>query len=282
MTNAGASQMVERKSIMGPVAIKQRTEKENAATLVSVIMPCYNAQDFVGAAIQSVLEQTWKNLELLVIDDGSRDSSRDILSQWAERDTRVQALINKQNMGVSKTRNRGIGLSKGRWIAFLDSDDVWEKDKLEKQLALAERQAAQFVFTAASVIDQHSKPLGTMSDLPERVAYQQLQRWNMITCSSVLLTREALGELCFEHDDSREDYLLWLRVLKRIDTAYCVTEPLVRYRVITGSRSANKVKMLRDTYRVHRHEKRGPIPSWLYTFSHFYHAFVHKYRHIKH
>lgn len=267
---------------MGPNAMEQRTEREKASTLVSVIMPCYNAQDFVGEAIQSVLKQTWQNFELLVIDDGSRDSSRDIVSQWAKRDSRVQAIINEQNMGVSKTRNRGIGLSKGSWIAFLDSDDAWEKDKLEKQLALADRQTAQFVFTAASVINQHSKLLGRMSSLPEQVAYQRLQRWNMITCSSVLLTREALGELRFEHDDSREDYLLWLRVLKKIDTAYCVTEPLVRYRVITGSRSSNKVKMLRDTYRVHRHEKQGHVPSWLYTFSHFYHAFVHKYRHIKH
>lgn len=267
---------------MGLNTMEQRTAKKNDLILVSVIMPCYNAQDFVGEAIQSVLEQTWQNLELLVIDDGSKDSSRDVVSQWAKRDSRVQAVINEQNMGVSKTRNRGIGLSRGHWIAFLDSDDVWEKDKLEKQLALAERQAAQFVFSAASVIDQYSKLLGSMSSLPERVAYQQLQRWNMITCSSVLLTREVLGELRFEHDDSREDYLLWLRLLKRIDTAHCVTEPLVRWRVITGSRSSNKVKMLRDTYRVHRHEKQRPVPSWLYTFSHFYHAFVHKYRHIKH
>lgn len=255
--------------------------KQEFERIVSIIMPCYNAQAFVGEAIASVVAQTWQNWELLVIDDGSRDESIQVVQEWARKDSRIILLVNQQNMGVSKTRNRGIGLAKGSWIAFLDSDDVWEKDKLSSQMSVAQQKGAEFLFTACSIIDQNSSLLGAMVPLPEKVSYTELQKWNRITCSSVLVSREALHDLRFEHDDSREDYLLWLRILKRLKTAYALGEPLVRYRVISGSRSANKIRMMRDTYRVHRHLNTGPLFSALYTLSHFYCSFMNKYRLIQ-
>lgn len=266
---------MKNEEIMRPQAGQQPGE------LVSIIMPCYNAEAFVGEAIASVVDQTWQNWELLVIDDGSRDASLQVVSEWARKDSRVQSLPNPQNMGVSKTRNRGIGLAKGQWIAFLDSDDVWEEDKLARQMALATKEGAGFLFTACSIIDQHGKHLGAMAPISDKVTFAQLQKWNRITCSSVLLGKEALGSLRFEHDDSREDYLLWLRVLKSLDAAYALNEHLVRYRIISGSRSANKVKMLRDTYRVHRHLDTNPVLSALFTLSHFFNAFRNKYRQVQ-
>lgn len=266
---------MKNEEIMRPQAGRQPGE------LVSIVMPCYNAMAFVGEAIASVVGQTWQNWELLVIDDGSRDGSLQVVQDWARKDSRVVSLPNPENMGVSKTRNRGIGLAKGNWIAFLDSDDVWEKDKLARQMVLASKKGAKFLFTACSIIDQNGKHLGEMAPLSDRVTYAQLQKWNRITCSSVLLGREALGSLRFEHDDSREDYLLWLRVLKHLDAAYALIEPLVRYRIISGSRSANKVKMFRDTYRVHRHLDTSPVLSALFTLSHFINAFKNKYRRVQ-
>ncbi|MGI6635200.1 MAG: glycosyltransferase family 2 protein [Christensenellales bacterium] len=249
--------------------------------MVSVIMPCYNAQAFVGEAIASVVGQTWDNWELIVIDDGSQDESVHILQKWADKDSRIVALANEENMGVSKTRNKGINLAKGQWIAFLDSDDVWKKDKLERQMLLAQEKQAEFIFTSCDIIDQNSTLLGTMATLPPEVTYAELQCWNRITCSSVLLSKEALKALRFEHDDSREDYLLWLRILKKIEIAYSLSEPLVQYRIISGSRSSNKLKMIRDTYRVHRHLGTNEVKSVFYTLAHFYCAFFNKYRNIR-
>lgn len=115
--------------------------------LVSVIMPCYNAQDYLEEAIVSVIGQTWTDWELLVIDDGSKDQSKAIAERWAKTDSRIRAISNPQNIGVSKTRNRGIDMASGEWIAFLDSDDVWESEKLTKQLKLAKKENSHFIFT---------------------------------------------------------------------------------------------------------------------------------------
>lgn len=248
--------------------------------LVSIVMPCYNAHAFLDEAISSVAEQTWRNWELLIIDDGSTDESARLAQSWAAINKRVKPIVNEHNMGVSKTRNRGIQMAKGQWIAFLDSDDVWEKDKLEKQMALAKEKKANFIFTSCSIIDQNSVLVGSLTGLPEKTTFLMLRKWNQITCSSVLINREALGRLSFEHDDSREDYLLWLRVLQNLEVAYAVNEPLVRYRIIRGSRSANKVKMIRDTFRVHRHIDSGVVPSLFYTGTHFLKSYLNKYSRI--
>ncbi len=255
-------------------------ELKTVSGTISIIMPCYNAQDYIGDAIGSVIRQTWQQWELWVVDDGSKDHSREIVARFAANDARVKLVINEKNLGVSITRNNGIELASGEWIAFLDSDDVWEDEKLERQLLLAQQKSAQFLFTGCSIIDQNGTILGTMLPLAEKVTLRELQKWNRITCSSVLLARQVLGSMRFEHDDAREDYLLWLRVLRGLDAAYAVNEPLVRYRIVDGSRSAAKVKMLRDTFRVHRYLGTGSLSSIHKTVTHFYYAFWHKYHRI--
>lgn len=253
---------------------------QNSNDFVSVIMPCFNAQAFLDEAIHSVVKQTYENWELLVLDDGSSDQSKEVALKWERKDNRVRLVPNEKNMGVSKTRNRGIDLSSSQWIAFLDSDDVWEEEKLERQVELAREHEAEFVFTACSIIDKDSNRRGEMTNIPELVTFNELQKWNCITCSSVLLSRRALGSFRFEHDDSREDYLLWLRILTNIRYAHSIKTALVRYRVIGDSRSSNKVKMIRDTYRVHRHLGTHPITSCFNTLTHFINAFIRKYRNI--
>ena len=119
--------------------------KEEA--LVSVIIPAYNCEKYVVEAINSVLAQTYKNWELLVLDDGSKDNTLQVIEEFSKNDSRIKTLPNGKNMGVSATRNRGIELASGEWIAFLDSDDMWHPLKLEKQLSFAEENAAEFLFT---------------------------------------------------------------------------------------------------------------------------------------
>lgn len=249
--------------------------------LVTIIMPCYNAENYIGEAIQSVENQTWSEWELLVIDDGSTDKSREIAKKRSDNDARIQLIVNQNNVGVSKTRNRGIDMARGEWIAFLDSDDVWEPEKLSKQLSLAAKEKSKFVYTRISMINQDGTRIGLMSVLPATVDFFKLSRWNQITCSSVMILHAAIGNLRFEYDDTREDYLLWLRLLRELGIAHAINEPLVRNRIIKGSRSANKIKMFRDTYRVHRHLKTSVVKSVYFSLSHFIKTFMSKYRNIK-
>jgi teichuronic acid biosynthesis glycosyltransferase TuaG len=265
---------MKNEEIMRPQAGQQPGE------LVSIIMPCYNAEAFVGEAIASVVHQTWQNWELLVIDDGSRDASLQVVSEWARKDSRVQSMPNPQNMGVSKTRNRGIGLAKGQWIAFLDSDDVWRKDKLEQQLKLAEATGSLFLYTGYSHIDEFGKQYGFEFKMPEQATFNTLSKWCYISTSGVLLSRDFLANDRFERNDLREDYYLWLRLLKRTTQAVGVTESLHFVRHVKGSRSSNKIAMLSQTYGVHRLMERSVVASIYYTFSHFFKAFFLKYRHF--
>lgn len=125
--------------------------------LVSVVMPSYNSEKYIPEAIHSVIAQTYENWELLIIDDGSTDSTANIVKQFSDIDSRITLYSNSKNMGVALTRNKGMDLAKGSWIALLDSDDVWHKDKLEKQLELAKKAGADIVYCSYCLIDKYGK-----------------------------------------------------------------------------------------------------------------------------
>ena len=148
--------------------------------LVSVIMPAYNCEKYVVEAINSVLAQTYKNWELLVLDDGSNDNTLQVIEEFSKNDSRIKALPNGKNMGVSATRNRGIELATGEWIAFLDSDDMWESKKLEKQLEVAKEKEAEFLFTGSSYINEQGEPFKGIFEVPAKVNYKKLRNQNVI------------------------------------------------------------------------------------------------------
>lgn len=236
--------------------------------LISIIMPAYNCEKFIMEAITSVIEQTYKSWELIVIDDGSKDNTVSIIKELSNKDDRIRFYINEENKGVSATRNRGISLANGDWIAFLDSDDMWKKDKLHKQVASLKDKKAEFIFTGSSFINELGSFYQGILEVPDKVAYKNLRTHNVISCSSVLIKKSFFEDIKMENDDMHEDYAVWLRVLKTGTCAYGINEPLLIYRISRSSKSGNKFKTIKMTYKVFRFIGINPIGSVYFMFRH--------------
>lgn len=247
--------------------------------LVSIVMPAYNCEKYVVEAINSILAQTYRNWELLVLDDGSKDNTLRIIEEFSQKDSRIKALPNGKNMGVSATRNRGIELASGEWIAFLDSDDMWKPEKLEKQFEIVEKEAAEFLFTGSSYINEEGEPYKGIFEVPEKITYKKLRNQNVISCSSVLVRKKYFEHIKMEKDEMHEDYAVWLRILKLGVIAFGVNEPLLIYRISRNSKSGNKMKTVKMTYKVFRFVGINPIGSAYFMMRHVI-ASVGKYKRI--
>ncbi len=247
--------------------------------LVSIVMPAYNCEKYVVEAINSILAQTYRNWELLVLDDGSKDNTLRIIEDFSQNDSRIKALPNGKNMGVSATRNRGIELASGEWIAFLDSDDMWKPEKLEKQFEIVEKEAAEFLFTGSSYINEEGEPYKGIFEVPEKITYKKLRNQNVISCSSVLVKKKYFEHIKMEKDEMHEDYAVWLRILKTGVTAFGVNEPLLIYRISRNSKSGNKMKTVKMTYKVFRFVGINPFGSAYFMLRHVI-ASVGKYKRI--
>ena len=227
--------------------------------LVSVIMPAYNAEKYIGEAIASVCAQTYENWELLILDDGSADRTAEIAQTYAQRDARIRVLRNPQNMGAAKTRNRGFDIAKGEWIALLDSDDVWHSDKLEKQLAVAGRAGADIIYCSYALVNESGAHLSDYI-VPETTSYDAMLRESVLSCSTVLLRQLILREHHFSAEHYHEDYALWLELMRFGYRAVACREILADYRVAKGSRSSDKLKSARYRWRIYRDVERLSLP----------------------
>lgn len=168
------------------------TQKEDTAVsgMISIIMPAYNAQRTLHQAVDSALCQTHQNIELLIIDDFSSDSTGQIAEEYIKQDRRVRLLKNGKNLGVAVSRNRGVDAARGEWIAFLDSDDAWTEDKLEKQLSCAVVRHGEFIFTGSAFMDADGNRKVGLLHVPEQVTYKELLKQNVISCSSVMIKKK--------------------------------------------------------------------------------------------
>ena len=221
--------------------------------LISVIIPAYNAEKTLEAAVRSVLSQTWGNIEVIVVDDCSADATGEIAGAIAAGDSRVRVYRNESNHGVSYNRNFGVKAAAGSYVAFLDSDDLWLPEKLEKQMRLVERYPeASLFFTGSGFITEDGKRYGYVLRVPENINYRQLAAQNLISCSSVLARRETMLAFPMENDEVHEDFAVWLRILRQESYAYGVDEPLLVYRVSGNSKSGNKVKAAKMTFNTYR------------------------------
>lgn len=222
--------------------------------LVSVIIPAYNAEKVVSQAVESALAQTYKNIEVIVIDDCSKDGTYSVLSKLAETDNRLKIYRNENNSGVSETRNRGVGLAEGEYVAFLDSDDVWYPEKLEVQVKLAlEYPDCPLFYTGVAHMNSEGKKYGYVLPVPEYVGYKALLRQNVIICSSVMAKKDVLLRYPFRHDEMHEDFAVWLQILRDVGDARGEPEPYLCYRVASGTKSSNKVKSALMTWRVYKY-----------------------------
>ena len=220
---------------------------------VSVVIPAFRAEHTVEDAVRSALGQTLQNIEVIVVDDGSDDGTAKVLEAISEQDVRVRIITLSKNGGVANARNVGTEAAKADWLAFLDSDDLWESDKLERQLALADETGAKLLYTDASCIDGAGQPTGRRFKVPASVTYRQALTGNDLVCSSVLIDRALYLRHPMERSDLHEDYLCWLAVLKEGVTAVGIREPLIRHRVYRGSKSGNKLRSARMAWNTYRH-----------------------------
>lgn len=246
---------------------------------VSIIMPAYNCELFIKDAIESVINQKYQNWELIIIDDCSTDNTFNISRKYSVEYPNIILKKNKVNSGVAHSRNVGIECSKGEWIAFLDSDDIWDINKLNKQVKYINNKSAEFIFTGSKFITNTGQPLDFIFEVPNLVSYEKLRTHNVISCSSVLIKKNHLEMFKMERDDLHEDYAVWLRVLNSGISAHGINEPLLTYRISADSKSGNKIKSILMTYKVFRFIDIGILRALFYTLLHSLNS-VRKYKKI--
>ena len=205
--------------------------------LVSVVMPAYNCAGTIGDSISSVLCQDVP-LELIVVNDRSPDDLDAAMAPWLA-DERVVYVTNEENMGAAKSRNRAVAMAKGKYVAFLDSDDIWLPGKLKKQLEILETSGSVLCCTARALMTPEGVDDGRILPVAEVITYQDLLLHNSIACSSVVIRTEAAREFPMGHEDSHEDYIL--------------NEPLLRYRLSNTGKSGSKLHSAKMTFMVYRY-----------------------------
>ena len=211
--------------------------------LVSIIMPSYNTASFIAESIQSIQAQSYENWELLIVDDCSTDNTDDVVKNYLA-DTRIRYLKNEKNCGAAISRNRALCESKGKWIAFLDSDDLWTPDKLEKQIGFMEKHGYHFSYTNYSEINAESCLTGVSVTGPKRITRRGMFNYCWPGCLTVMYNAEAVGLIQIADIKKNNDYAMWLKVCKKAD-CYLLNEELALYRRgRQGSISSHSIKKL--------------------------------------
>lgn len=219
---------------------------------VSVIMPAYNAEKTIEESILSVLNQTYTDLELIVLDDGSSDATVGLVEQLALTDRRIRLVINENNLGVAKTRNRGFNLAQGKYTALLDSDDMWHADKLNQQVSLMEKKNADLVYCGYEMIDEKGNKVCDDFVVPESTSFDELLVRSVISCSTALIRTDLVKDNQFQSGYYHEDYVFWLTLLQKGAVAVGIPDVLASYRLLEGSRASNKINAALHRWKVYR------------------------------
>jgi len=224
---------------------------------VSVVTPVWNAAATLAATVASVRAQSFADWEMLLVDDGSTDGSGALAARLAAEEPRIRILGHARNLGAAAARNRAIRAARGRWIAFLDADDLWRPEKLALQIQFMRAQGHPLTFTAYRRIAADGRPLGTVRP-PASVTREGLLRGNVIGCLTAVYDAEYFGKVEMPPIARRQDYGLWLELLRRTAHAHALPQVLADYRVHPGSLSAGKAGAARDTWRFYREHERLP------------------------
>lgn len=251
---------------------------EENKDLISIIMPTYNAEDNISEAVDSILTQTYSHWELLIIDDKSTDNTLKILEKYNEYNINIIKL--KENMGVANARNIGIGKSNGNFIAFLDTDDLWYENKLEKQYQHMIDNDSAMSYTSYDVINDRGKSINKELIVPNKISYRDLLKGSKIGCLTVMVNKKKISNL-YMKNIPHEDYLTWLNILKEVDYATGLTEVLASYRVSEDSLSGNKLKAARWQYNIYKKELGFNFIKTMYYFTHYAVNAVTKYNKIE-
>jgi len=243
--------------------------------LVSIIMPAYGSANYIEQTIRSVILQNYPKWELLITNDCSPDNLEEIILKLANNEPRIKYSRLSQNSGPAVARNASVSRAKGRYLAFLDSDDCWNTSKLERQLLFMKSNQFAFTFTDYQRMDPTGELYDFVNHCQSKVSYNDLLKDTCITTSTVMLDRQKIGDIKFKEGWGYDDYVLWLDILKQGIEAHCLRENLVHYRVMEKSVSSNKLRAAKWVWNIYRkHEKLGLLPSSVYLLHYAKNAFL--------
>tara|TARA_B110000459_G_scaffold120698_1_gene133009 strand:- start:135 stop:887 length:753 start_codon:yes stop_codon:yes gene_type:complete len=234
--------------------------------LVSIITPSYNSSKFIEGCIDSVISQTFQNWEMIIVDDCSNDNSREIISDLSTKDDRLKFISLKKNIGAAAARNIAIREAKGKYIAFLDSDDIWIKDKLEKQIAFMNEKDIAFSFTCYQPISEDGMEKYSVIKAPKKMTYHSYLKNTIIGCLTVIIDKEKTGDFQMPNIRSSHDMALWLLIMKRGFSAYGLDENLAYYRIVSNSNTSKKWKAAKEVWDVYRKVEKLNIIYSVYNF----------------
>ena len=220
--------------------------------LVSILIPTFNSEKFISETIRSVQNQTYKNWEIILVDDDSIDGTLTIVAELALKDNRIQYSRLEKNSGTGVARNSALAAAKGKYIAFLDADDLWKPEKLEKQLDYLVNRNLPFTFSYYDCIDEEGKSLNRRVEAPVNLSYRQLFFCNYIGNLTGIYDVEYFGKIPISTIRKRQDWMLWLTVLKKIKIAHPVPESLAYYRIRNNSISTSKFDLIKYNFAVYR------------------------------
>lgn len=219
--------------------------------LISIIIPVYNAEKFLDETINTVLNQTYKNFELILVNDGSKDKSVDVIKKY--NDKRIKLIDNKNNKGAALSRNDGIRKAKGRYICFLDADDLWNKEKLEKQINFMKEKECAFSFTGYEFANENGIPNGKKVYIPKKLNYKSALKNTTISTITVMIdTKKMDKDLIYMNNVKSEDTATWWNILKNGYEAFGLNEILSFYRRSEGTLSSNKIEAIRRIWNLYR------------------------------
>ena len=246
-------------------------------SLVSIITPSYNSAKFISQTIESVLAQTYQDWEMIIVDDVSLDNSNNIIEEYINKDSRIKLIKLEKNSGPAVTRNRAIEEAKGRYISFLDADDLWHPEKLEKQILFMNKYNLCFTYSSYNLTDEDNKNLGKFIT-KERITYNSMLKTCSVGCLTAIYDTEKLGKVFMPNILKRQDYGTWLKILKEIKSTQGILEPLATYRILDNSVSSNKFKATFYQWKIYREvEKLNLFQSIYYFFLYAYYG-LKKYR----
>lgn len=225
-------------------------ERQYVEGRVSVITPVYNVEKYIDKTLESIFAQTYKDIEIVLVDDCSKDNSAQIIAKYKEEHPEIIYFLQPKNMGAGAARNKALELASGQYVAFLDSDDLWLPKKTEKQIKLMKEKKSPFSYAAIEMMDEEGKTIKGKRNLKESCDYNYLLHNTIIATSSVIVDRSMLGDFRMPLRRGGQDYATWLSLLRNGAVACGINETLVRYRVGSNSLSSNKFKSIKQVWEI--------------------------------
>ncbi|MDR7073187.1 glycosyltransferase family 2 protein [Fictibacillus barbaricus] len=243
--------------------------KTTSTPLISIITPTFNGLKFIEYTANSIISQSYSKWEWLIVDDFSTDGTQQYLKELAQKDDRIKVTLLNENSGTAIARNTAIQEARGKYIAFLDSDDVWHPEKLNKQIRFMQENDYAFSFSQYRIMNEDGTHTEKLIKVPEKIDYNGLLKNTIIGCLTVMIDVEKIGKVSMPNIRTRQDFVLWLSILKKGFVAYGMQEELAYYRKVNGSISSNKLKAAKMNWKVYRNIEKLSITRAAWSFMNY-------------